>query len=331
MDTNKRLGQRTRVASAVSTALTHNKSSRSTVLGLMIGGALMGPVAHAQESNTAVDSNFQIEEVVVTGIRGSLQRAVDQKRNADGVVDAISAEDIGVFPDTNLAESLQRITGVSIDRSRGEGSKVTVRGFGPEFNLVTLNGRQMPTANGDNRSFDFADLASEGIAGVQVFKTGQANVASGGIGSTINIKTTRPLDSPGRKAVAQLKGVFDTSTEKGSDVTPELSGVYSNTFADDTIGFSVSASYQERDNGQNKKKDDDQQYENIAHTGQTTEQMRRLRCQQFVDLTGEYKNCRADQRRDLRHRFEHFNQGLDGKHPFQPGGGVNTTAFESQC
>jgi len=218
----------------------------------MIGGALMGPVAHAQESNTAVDSNFQIEEVVVTGIRGSLQRAVDQKRNADGVVDAISAEDIGVFPDTNLAESLQRITGVSIDRSRGEGSKVTVRGFGPEFNLVTLNGRQMPTANGDNRSFDFADLASEGIAGVQVFKTGQANVASGGIGSTINIKTTRPLDSPGRKAVAQLKGVFDTSTEKGSDVTPELSGVYSNTFADDTIGFSVSASYQERDNGQNK-------------------------------------------------------------------------------
>ena len=251
MDTNKRLGQRTRVASAVSTALTHNKSSRSTVLGLMIGGALMGPMAHAQESDTAVDSNLQIEEVVAKGIRGSLQRAVDLKRNSDGVVDSISAEDIGVFPDTNLAESLQRITGVSIDRSRGEGSKITVRGFGPEFNLVTLNGRQMPNHNGDNRSFDFADLASEGISGVQVFKTGQADVPSGGIGSTINIQTTRPLDAPGRKLVGQVKGVFDTSTEKGSDVTPELSGVFSNTFADDTIGISVSASYQERDSGQN--------------------------------------------------------------------------------
>src|SRR3546814_16968042 len=83
----------------------------------------------------------------LTGIRASLAASADIKRNAQGVVDAISAEDIGKFPDTNLAESLQRITGVSIDRSNGEGSLVTVRGFGPEFNLVTLNGRQMPTAD----------------------------------------------------------------------------------------------------------------------------------------------------------------------------------------
>src|SRR3546814_10706600 len=102
-----------------------------------------------------------------------------------------SAEDIGKFPDTNLAESLQRITGVSIDRQNGEGSLVTVRGFGPEFNLVTLNGRQMPTALiGDggsapsSRSFDFANLASEGIAAVEVSKSGRATVESGGIGST---------------------------------------------------------------------------------------------------------------------------------------------------
>src|SRR5690606_829335 len=79
--------------------------------------------------------NGNIEEIVVTGIKGSLQRAMDIKRDAKGVVDAISAEDIGKFPDTNLAESLQRITGVSIDRVNGEGSKVTVRGFGPDFNM----------------------------------------------------------------------------------------------------------------------------------------------------------------------------------------------------
>ncbi|PTT35709.1 TonB-dependent receptor, partial [Stenotrophomonas sp. HMWF022] len=110
-------------------------------------------------------------DIVVTGIRASLRQSIDIKRNAQGVVDAISAEEMGKFPDTNLAESLQRITGVSIDRSNGEGQFVTVRGFGAEYNLVTLNGRQMPTSTiGDgnsapgSRSFDFANLASEGVA-----------------------------------------------------------------------------------------------------------------------------------------------------------------------
>ena len=80
-----------------------------------------------------------LEEVIVTGIRASLQQSMDLKRNATGVVDAITAEDMGKFPDTNLAESLQRITGVSIDRNNGEGKQVTVRGFGGGFNLVTLS------------------------------------------------------------------------------------------------------------------------------------------------------------------------------------------------
>lgn len=238
---------KTKIAEAVSSAI----APRSALLSLALGGALIAPVgAYAQESNQAV-SNDLIEEVVVTGIRGSLKRASDIKRAASGVVDAISAEDMGVFPDTNLAESLQRITGVSIDRSRGEGSKVTVRGLGPTFNLVTLNGRQMPTANGDDRSFDFADLASEGIAGVQIYKSGNADVPTGGIGSTINIQTTKPLSNPGLKSVVSLKAVHDTSTERGEDITPELSGIYSNTFADDTFGISISGSYQERDSGAN--------------------------------------------------------------------------------
>ena len=105
----------------------------------------------ALAQNAAADE--QAADIVVTGIRASLTAARDIKRDAQGVVDAISAEDIGKFPDTNLAESLQRITGVSIDRSNGEGSTVTVRGFGPEFNLVLLNGRQMPTSSlGDGAS-----------------------------------------------------------------------------------------------------------------------------------------------------------------------------------
>ncbi len=245
----ERLAKRARVQSVTDVAPkagVFKSRPVAAMVGLMVSGAMMPATTVAQEAA----SSAELEEIVVTGIRSSLQRAQDIKRNSDGVVDAISAEDIGVFPDTNLAESLQRITGVSIDRSRGEGSLITVRGFGPDFNLVTLNGRQMPTYNG--RSFDFADLASEGVAGVEIYKTGRADIPSGGIGSSINIKTNKPLENPGLKSVVSFKAVHDTSTEDGSSITPELSGIYSNTFNDDTFGISLTGSYQERDNGVNQ-------------------------------------------------------------------------------
>ena len=199
------------------------------------------------------------EEIVVTGIRGSLRAAVDIKRNGQGVVDAISAEDIGKFPDTNLAESLQRITGVSIDRQNGEGSTVTVRGFGPEYNLVLLNGRQIATSfldGGDappsTRSFDFANLASEGVAAVEVYKTGRASVFSGGIGSTINIRTPRPLDRPGFRGSVAAKAVYDTSENGSNSVTPEISGILSTTFgADNQFGIALTGIYQRRKSSNN--------------------------------------------------------------------------------
>lgn len=212
-------------------------------------------VAWAQDtSSSANDSdNTTANTIVVTGIRASLQESQNIKRNAQGIVDAISAEDIGKFPDTNLAESLQRITGVSIDRSNGEGSKVTVRGFGPEFNLVTLNGRQMPTSTiGDgvsppsSRSFDFANLASEGVKALEVYKSGRATVESGGIGSTINIETPRPFDRVGLHGSVAAKGWADTSRNKGTPITPEVSGIISDTFADDRIGILVVGSYSKR-------------------------------------------------------------------------------------
>lgn len=210
--------------------------------------------AAAARSNPALTpENSDQGDIVVTGIRASLRASMDIKRDAQGVVDAISSEEIGKFPDTNLAESLQRITGVSIDRSNGEGSFVTVRGFGPEYNLVTLNGRQMPTSSlGDgasapaSRSFDFANLASEGIAAVEVYKTGRAAVPSGGIGSTINIRTPRPLDKPGLRGSIAAKGVLDTSRNSGNPITPEVSGIISDTFANDRIGILISGAYQRR-------------------------------------------------------------------------------------
>ncbi len=189
----------------------------------------------------------QIDEVVVTGIRASLQRSMDIKRDSKGVVDGISAEDIGKFPDSNLAESLQRITGVAIERDRGEGSKITVRGFGPDFNIVSFNGRQMPTNGG--RSFDFGNIASEGISAVEVYKSGRANVATGGIGAVVNVKTSKPLEMPGMKAVFSAKGVHDPGTRAGNSVNPEFAGLFSKTFSDDKFGIALSMSSQERDGG----------------------------------------------------------------------------------
>ena len=221
-------------------------------IALALGLSTLAPgFAQAADEQPA-----ELEEIVVTGIRASLEASMDLKRNAFGVVDAITAEDMGNFPDTNLAESLQRITGVSIDRERGEGARVTVRGFGPDFNLVTLNGRQMPTAGGVNgtglgRSFDFANLASEGISSVEVFKSGRADIPTGGIGATININTTRPLDSPGFRATASASGMYDDSRTNLSDtnVTPELSGLISDTFMDDRIGVALTLVRQERESG----------------------------------------------------------------------------------
>jgi TonB-dependent receptor len=236
-----------------------NRNLKPLAAAVALANAGMLMPAQAQTGDPAVaegqatGTGLVLEEVIVTGIRQSLANSADIKRDSQGVVDAITAEDIGKFPDSNLAESLQRITGVSIDRVGGEGSRVTVRGFGGDFNMVTLNGRQMPTANLEinsasaKRSFDFATLSSDSITAVEVFKTGKANLLSGGIGSTINIKTMRPLEKPGLTATISANALHDTTVEEGDDITPEISGIYSNSFFDDTVGIAVSGRVEYRD------------------------------------------------------------------------------------
>ena len=225
---------------------------QNALLGILGGAALLGanPVI-AQEANSA----DELDEIVVTGLRGSLQASMTTKRDAVGVVDAINSEDIGKFPDSNLSESLQRITGISISRRDGEGALVTARGFGAEFNMVTLNGRMMPAADayaggaGTSRAFNFANLASEAVNAVEVYKTGKASIATGGIGATVNIRTARPLDGndTGFNANIGVKALHDTTAVVGDDVTPELSGIFSYANDSQTWGVSLSASSQKRD------------------------------------------------------------------------------------
>ena len=224
-----------------------NKKRLAVCISAILATGLSSQL-YAAEAEEAKDSekDAEIEVIQVTGIRGSLVRSMNIKRDKSGVVDAISSEEMGKFPDTNLAESLQRITGVTVSRSNGEGSQITVRGFGPNFNLVTLNGRQM-AGTGFTRSFNFENLSSEGVSSLEIMKTARAEAPTGGLGATVNIVTSKPLQSPGQKFSFMAKGMHDTSVKEGDDLTPEIAGIYSNTFDDERFGISANFSYQRRD------------------------------------------------------------------------------------
>jgi TonB-dependent receptor len=236
----------------------------SRVLFTIVGGAVLINPAFAQtaQEQDQQSAGEEVETIVVTGLRGSLDASMKTKKEAIGVVDAITAENIGKFPDTNLSEALQRITGVSIDRRNGEGATVTARGFGPQFNMVTLNGRQMPAADafgngaptggglfGNSRAFNFANLAAEAISAVEVYKTGRADIATGGIGASINERTARPLDNDGLVFNIGAKAINDSSNRVGDDFTPEVSGIFSYATENRMFGVGLTASYQKRDSG----------------------------------------------------------------------------------
>jgi TonB-dependent receptor len=220
-----------------------------------VSHAIMGILASVVGAREAAAQDAEpgvLEEVTVTGIRASMTRSMDIKRDAGGVVDAISAEDIGKFPDTNLAESLQRISGVSIDRSGGEGQAITVRGFGPEFNTVLVNGRQIASED-LSRGFSFDTLASELVSGIVVHKTSTAAMQSGGVGSTVNITTARPLDLGGFKVAGSVKALYDENSER---TTPQASVLISDTFAEDTFGVLLALSHQKRETRLNQAQTD---------------------------------------------------------------------------
>ena len=207
-------------------------------------------VAFAEEDDDSI-----IEEVVVTGIRGSIRQSIDMKRDADNIVDALVAEDIGKFPDQNLAESLQRVPGVAIDRVRGEGSQVSIRGLGPQFVRVQVNGRSALSGAGGSfagaiggltgdRAFRFEGMQAELVQAVEVYKSAQANLLEGGMGGTINIRTRRPFDNGGQRILAG--NAFVTDDDLADDNGYRAAGVWSDTFADNTFGVLVSLAADDR-------------------------------------------------------------------------------------
>ncbi|MHA6724058.1 TonB-dependent receptor [Sphingomonas sp. RS2018] len=181
-------------------------------------------------------------DIVVTGLRESLRRATDIKRSAPNIVDSIVADDIGKLPDQNIAEAIQRIPGVTISRDNGEGQFITVRGLGPAFSTALYNGRVLATEN-QGREFSFDILPAELINRVDVSKTPTAAQFEGGIASTVDMYTARPFDYGKTRAVLSAQANYD---DLRGAVSPQVSGLFSTTFADDTFGILAAFSYIDR-------------------------------------------------------------------------------------
>jgi len=213
---------------------------------LLCAIAATGTASYAQETPK------QLDAVVVTGLRASLESALNAKRDNNGIVDVIKAEDMGKFPDSNLAESLQRVPGVVIDRDAGEGRSITVRGLGQDFTRVRINGIEaLATTGGTDssgganrgRGFDFNVFASELFNTVTVRKSSSADVDEGSLGATVDLQTTRPFDLKGFNAMVSVKEKYN-DLSKTTD--PRAAFLLSNTNADKTFGVLLSGAFSKR-------------------------------------------------------------------------------------
>lgn len=205
------------------------------------------------EAAAAATTDEDGDEIVVTGFRQSLRAALNQKRDANAIVDVIRAEDIADFPDNNLAESIQRIPGVTITRDQGEGRQITVRGLGPLFTRVRINGMEGLSTTGGadasgganrSRSFDFNIFASELFNQITVRKSATADVEEGSLGATVDLQTARPFDL--RDDLVVAGSVQAGYNDLSDQVDPRLAALFSTQLLDGRLGILVSAAYSTR-------------------------------------------------------------------------------------
>ncbi|HEY0282424.1 MAG TPA: TonB-dependent receptor plug domain-containing protein, partial [Rhizomicrobium sp.] len=220
------------------------------------GGLIVRPASIETEAPKPVvpaapQESFETETIIVTGIRGALQRDLDIKRFSHGLVDAITMEDMGKFPDSNLATALMRVPGVTVNRgvtsmnginsTTGDPTEITVRGFGPTFNETLFDGRKI-SSGVSNRAFDFSALNSDLVQEVDILKSPDPSLSAGAIGATINIKYPKPLDNPGLKFTASVSTTY--APEEGK-FTPNGNILFSNSFAGDRVGILLAGAYAE--------------------------------------------------------------------------------------
>lgn len=219
----------------------------ASVMGVATAAQAQDAVPQQQPAAAPQDGGDQGNTIVVTGYRQSIEQSLRQKREANAFVDVITAEDIGKFPDKNVADSLQRVPGVIIERDGGEGSRVSIRGLSSDLTLTQLNGNFIASADsGDpSRSFNYTLLPANMISSVETFKSPEARLDEGGVGGTVILKTRRPLDLEPWTGFVSAEGVYADVSKK---FEPQVSGQLSWRNADETFGILVGATYQERRN-----------------------------------------------------------------------------------
>ena len=199
--------------------------ARSTLVGTAVAMALFGrngaARAEAPAADAPDDSNNAVEEIVVHGYRASVRQSLETKREATGVEEVITAEDVGKFPDKNLAEALQRVPGIVTQRDFGEGERINLRGTLTTLTNATFNGHALSSADwfildqqSATRSFNYLMFPSDLIGKVEVQKTAQADVQEGGIGGTVNIQTRKPLDLDSFTAFGSMEGAYTETSKK---------------------------------------------------------------------------------------------------------------------
>ena len=220
--------------------------SLAALMGASSALAQTAPATEPMAEDVAQDATV-VDEIVVTGFRSSLQQALNIKRSEAGAVDAIFAEDMADFPDQNLAEAIQRLPGVTIERVNGQGTTISVRGLNSDFTRTRINGLEAQAASGGNRSrsFDFSMFASELFNSIKVRKTQSAEIEEGSLGATVDLQTGRPLDfgGSGLNSALSVQGSYNDLSEK---TVPRLAGLLSWSNEDRTFGALVSIAYSER-------------------------------------------------------------------------------------
>ncbi len=227
----------------------HRRVTLSAAIASALAAAVVPASAFAQQATptaTGTPDATTLDSVTVTGYRYAIEKSLQQKRDANAVVEVITAEDVGKFPDKNVADALQRVPGVVITRSGGEGKSVSVRGLAPDLTLTQLNGNYVATSETNNeasRSFNYTLLPSNMLSSAELFKSPEARIDEGGIGGTVILHTRRPLDMEANSGYVNLEG---TSSDTSHDIDPQASALYSWHSKDERFGVLVGVTQQKR-------------------------------------------------------------------------------------